>query len=653
MHPRSLAADPHEAEFFHGEEGSDIEHTDPLIREALQNSLDARNPNSALQRVEVRIAVHRGADAVAIDQASPWVEGLLPHLVELGAPVCAGGDWPARVGFLVVEDFGTYGLQGDVHRCSDPEPGQREDFYWFWRNVGRSGKTDDQRGRWGLGKTVFQASSQANSILGLTVRANDALSLLMGQCVTKVHQLQDSRAGTTKRYVPHGFFARPAGSEGVTAEDPQLPASDPSLLGAFRETFCLGRGDDPGLSIVSLFPIDEIQPDGLIQSAISHFFLPIMRGDLVVRVCSGKSSEVVIDAMSIEGLSAGVRWDSKRGRQNTAPPFSLVRRLLQRKPEFDLNMRQDGKAPELTFDSFQPEVLEALRQRYLDGEPISIRFLMDVIHKERGAKETWFDVYLEYDSNLQRGEDHYVRGGMKIGGIDGMRRSPPWRGLLVVEHTELSGLLGDVEGPAHNDWSQATGRRAADRNWKTWVKRVAFVKLAMPRLLNILDQSDQALDVEALSDLFYLPEQDDAGGRRRKVESGGDAPDPVPPPPPPDPDIPPVDPGFNVEKQADGFHLSCSDAFEPGRIRVRAVYDSDGASAWKSWSPLDFQFDAPERNGLSIAHEQCEILEAEDNRLVVDARPGTVLRVSGFNEDLDLLVRAEVERDNQEAEELE
>lgn len=650
VHPRSLASDPHEAEFFHGEEGSEIERTDPLIREALQNSLDARDPDSALQRVEVRIAVHRGSDVAPIGQVSPWLDGLLPHLSELKAPACKDGRWPDGVGFLVVEDFGTLGLQGDVRRCQDPEPGQREDFYWFWRNVGRSGKSDDQRGRWGLGKTVFQASSLANTIFGLTVRADDGRSFLMGQCVAKVHQLTDPSTGMTRRHVPHGFFARPRDGAGVRAEDPQLPVSDSTLLAEFRRLFNLQRGDKPGLSIVSLFPIEEIQREGLVRSAISHFFAPIMRGDLVVRVCDGNSAEIVIDASSIETQSRKITWDPKRGRHNTAPPFALVKRSM-RGTDHVVDVRKDGKSPELHAESFAPEALEQLKQSYLAGEPISVRFNMDVIHKRRGQKETWFDVFLEYDPNLRRGEDHYVRAGMKIGGIDEMRRSPSWRGLLLVEDPELSGLLGDVEGPAHNDWSQAKGRRAADRNWSAWSKRVSFVKLAMPKLLNILDYNEEVLDVEALSDLFHLPEPDADRGRKQQLDKGDKEPQPTDADPDLTPDLPPAAEGYTLTRQATGFHLAFDEVFKPARVRVRVAYDGDGGSPWKAWSPIDFRFDQPGKTGLVIAADGCNVVEAVDNRLVIDARPDSELRVSGFNPYLDLLVKTEVEAEPDETEE--
>src|SRR5438046_1755766 len=77
-------------------------------------------------------------------------------------------------------------------------------FYYFWRNVGRSGNTDDKLGRWGLGKTVFPAASAINTFWGLTVRKSDARKLLMGQSVLRTHNREDDKK-TECGYKPYGM----------------------------------------------------------------------------------------------------------------------------------------------------------------------------------------------------------------------------------------------------------------------------------------------------------------------------------------------------------------------------------------------------------------------------------------------------------------
>ncbi len=72
--------------------------------------------------------------------------------------------------YLVIEDFGTRGLTGDPHVDPELEPASdiKNDFFYFWRNVGRSNKGEVDRGRWGLGKAVFTVASRIRTIFGIT-----------------------------------------------------------------------------------------------------------------------------------------------------------------------------------------------------------------------------------------------------------------------------------------------------------------------------------------------------------------------------------------------------------------------------------------------------------------------------------------------------
>src|SRR5262249_33005348 len=148
--------------------------------------------------VRVRLAIHDPRDA-------PPPARLAHYFGRLRAPLTARGidfdrsdvpQLPCR--FLVCEDFGTRGLEGDTALFQDPDSrhGQRQDFYWFWRNIGRSAKTGDDLGRWGLGKTVYRAVSRVGCMLGLTIRRSDRQRLLMGQAVLQIHRHEG------KEYMP-------------------------------------------------------------------------------------------------------------------------------------------------------------------------------------------------------------------------------------------------------------------------------------------------------------------------------------------------------------------------------------------------------------------------------------------------------------------
>lgn len=110
--PRSTRRDPFEAEFFTGEGETEESHgrTDSLVREVLQNSLDAAVGGKP---VRVRFAFSGSSGALGIDRSAEYLRGLVDHLDSLGNAVVNNKSGIPEMPFLLVEDFGTKGLTGD------------------------------------------------------------------------------------------------------------------------------------------------------------------------------------------------------------------------------------------------------------------------------------------------------------------------------------------------------------------------------------------------------------------------------------------------------------------------------------------------------------------------------------------------------------
>jgi hypothetical protein len=130
MSPAQVKRDPFEAEFFVGEEDTEETYgrTDSLVREVIQNALDARRGDA---RVHVRLSVHDPADAPHASAIEPYFSGLLPHLSASKLRLLADGLAREPMSWLVYEDFGTRGLCGDPARTDDPPAAatEPEDFY--------------------------------------------------------------------------------------------------------------------------------------------------------------------------------------------------------------------------------------------------------------------------------------------------------------------------------------------------------------------------------------------------------------------------------------------------------------------------------------------------------------------------------------------
>jgi hypothetical protein len=289
MQPGEMNIDPTEAEFFSTEALGSL--ADALVREAIQNSLDARRPG---EKLRLRIYFPPPGAFLAGEQRDRYLDGLTAHLrsshTGLSAETLPGPS--ESLSFLVIEDFGTRGLQGDPAQSEDieleTENATRNDFFYFWRNVGRSRKHAADLGRWGLGKTVFQAASRINSFFALTVRADDGRRLLLGQSVLKIHLLDGFRT------YPYGYF-------GHFADDFALPVESADALERFARDFGLERGDSPGLSVVLPYPDGEIGPQAIVESVLRHYFMPILAGDFSVAV-EHAEGVATLDAESTEQL---------------------------------------------------------------------------------------------------------------------------------------------------------------------------------------------------------------------------------------------------------------------------------------------------------------------------------------------------------------
>src|SRR5690606_6808641 len=128
--------------------------------------------------------------ALPCDVANAYFSGLREHVAACDPDAATQFDEPCR--FLVVEDFGTTGLRGDPTSVEEPPGGTPNDFFYFFRAEGKSGKSGADLGRWGVGKYVFPMASHINTFFALTRRNEDpAGPLLMGQAVLKNHRIGD------------------------------------------------------------------------------------------------------------------------------------------------------------------------------------------------------------------------------------------------------------------------------------------------------------------------------------------------------------------------------------------------------------------------------------------------------------------------------
>ena len=117
MQPGEMNVDPIEGEFFTTEALRSI--TDALIRESIQNSLDA---SAGSEPVTVRFSHHLNpvARADSNELRKLYIDGLSPHLLSKHSGLQETPPLVEPLSFIVIEDYGTRGLQGDILQYDDP-----------------------------------------------------------------------------------------------------------------------------------------------------------------------------------------------------------------------------------------------------------------------------------------------------------------------------------------------------------------------------------------------------------------------------------------------------------------------------------------------------------------------------------------------------
>ena len=650
MSPSQVNQDPVQGEFFTA--AADL--PDRLVRETIQNSLDARRPG---ETVKVRFAFSGAERALPVEKARPYLFGLRSHIQAVAdGPADSAEAAAMRVAlecldrpmtYLTVGDSGTTGLLGEVDANREREAGN--DFWGFFRSVGISPKGEDSGGSWGLGKWVFPDASSINAYLGVTRRDGEDRDLLMGMAMLKTHHLSDGN-----KYPPYGYFADASDSD----DDEWLPlpvesSSGPNgLVAQAIEDFSLDRRrDGPGLSVVVPYPRESAEDDDeavltlatIACAVVIQYLLPIVRGHLEVEIVKPGERRRTISAETIEDELRDIapRRHEESSRSALRGAIGLARWA---------DGLSDGEhirvpAPR-SGDALDNLDLPELRTRYDQGERLAFQLTLDARRRDpETTTPVSFNLYLERDDDLPKGHDYFVRGHLCIPEMDFIGSYKARALVLVDGESELGHMLRDAEGPAHATWDPRAQRLR--NRWIGGEARVRRVRRAALLVLQRLVERPQERQYDALADLF--PSNLDAERGRGRRRTGPENPDPPEPPRP----APARRPLVALADIARGFSFrAIAGAEAAGSIwDLRFAYDVVRGGKSRAFRQFEQGLNqgAPDfslRNGLAIEHEGCEYEVSSDNALRVRAlRDDFRLTVTGFDE-RDVLVEAVQARPN-------
>jgi hypothetical protein len=615
--PGETIREPIHGEFFATDAISDPGMA--LVREGIQNSLDA---GRAGEIVHVRLFASGERHAAAVRDVDRFFGAAREHL---GAP--GSGLHPEDVPdanvtcpFVVFEDFGTQGLEGDPSEPFRPKTSKANHFYYFFRAEGQTDKGASERGSWGVGKHVFWRSSRVSTVLAYTVRASDQKRLLMGKSVLKCHWVDDV-------HYQDGYY----GTKAPATDGLVMPIHDETELESFRAAFQLRRTAEPGLSVVVPWPDPEITREALLKSVVRDYFYPILAEQLHV-VVETPATRTSLDAAS---LIPEVRRLGGPLVDELEPVLELATwaRALDAGERATLNMPSSSHAWKWDKALFPEALAKELQAKFERLERIAVRVPVTVRKKNAPPKESFYDVFMVRDVSDGRGRPTFIREGVIVPKVDAPR-SRGVRALVIADDEALASFLRDAENPSHTEW-QHDGSNFKGK-YRSGASDLKFVKRSVHEIVRVLSETESKEDRALLADFFSLPGEMLRGRAKKPGEETGTE-------PPVGPDTRSTALAFRVQKIQGGFSVLPGDKSQhvPRILEIRAAYDVRRGNPLKKYRDSDFKFEAsPIR--FDPPPQGVEVLEYGENRLLIEVlNPKFSLHVSGFDSRRDLYVKVE------------
>lgn len=606
--------DPIEGEFFSAEALGSL--SDALIREAIQNSLDASIPG---EKTKVIISFSSSDEQLPPPKSQKYISGLLEHLMAEQTGLLERVSMNEPMDYILIEDFGTRGLEGDIREDEDKRNSrQKNDFFYFWRNIGRAVEGSTARGRWGLGKTVFQAASRINSFFGVTIRRNDPRKLLLGQSVLKIHWANG------KKYAPYGYY-------GTFEDDFVLPVKEQEIAEEFCRDFSLRRKEESGLSVIIPFPDKDISAQEIIRATINQYFFPILSGDLEVIIMSGQNREVINSESVIDFVSM-TDWTDK---SEILKRLELAKWSIGLSAEYFAQLLEPptDQAPKWDDSLFIKEHLEWLRNKFDASERIALNVPLWIQRTGENLQRASFKVFLEREPTIEKGEDFFIRDGVAITGVSSLRQRG-MRVIVSVSDKPLSKLLGDSENPAHTEWQERSPKFKGRYNRGASCLR--FVKNSPREIVKILSRPAEGRDLSLLRDIFYidLPKfAQPEGETKTPDEHPGPGESSIP-----QPDVA-SDQFLQMKRTSQGFRLTVNPKAKrvPKYINVQIAYDIRQGNPFRKYSVFDFDLDKPP---IRISSKGLAVKAARQNVIQLELQSRDCwLQITGFDPKRDLKIK--------------
>lgn len=623
-----------------------------LVRESIQNSLDAKLPNKTL---EVTFRLQNEKKSIKGGELSSVMSGLKPHVESKESSVELMPEWDKAIPSLTVEDFNTTGLEGDVKIDMVPADYEgKNDFCNFWRNLtGFTAKNNSERGKWGLGKAVFPASSQIASFFGATIRPKDENLYLMGLSVLNTHRLESDPGKIFLPYGDFGVFNEPNDPDFV------LPIIDKSFNKDFLKLFGSERvKKGTGFSVFIPYPLDDFKSEFIILSVLQQYYYAILKGDVIVTVYdNGKivvlSKDTILEVLDdvvnpAPGIIDDAIWHNEIVNLKDILSFATWICQLDEDAFIPLKELPSKNVPMWSSYLYDDIDFKPLRTSFGSSERLAFKVPIWVKKGDDESKLCHFKVFVSSSSDYGEYLNEFIRQDLTIPEIRGIQKRG-FKGFVIIDKgiddidEPLVTMVGLSENPAHTTWG-SNQDKFKKANYQFGDQSLSFIKNSLRSIYSQLQEVIGDKDDTLLSDLFPLESLDDD-----IIDLPPTVPlDPVDPDPDPDSD-PPIPPDFVsnppkllVNKVVGGFKVSkhpSYDGFLNG-FSIAVGYRRRGGNAIKGYHPNDFDL----QTNIAVSIVGVRMITSSSNKsefIVLDQ--AFKVKYIGFDENRDLVIDAKVQ----------
>lgn len=258
-----------------------------LVREAIQNSVDASRPDAGPVKVSFRLQQHVGPEKEELLQQlslQPFIDrvGALKDKLPPGNVIEKSNDPGAPLHLLYIEDFHTKGLGGGLE---DPENGHFFRLLFLIGEGSKADQNDGSGGSFGFGKGVYAHNSNARMIFVYSVfepsaETNGNWARLLGCAYLPGHPFADAR------WTGRAWYGLPTGPNDK-GQSPFPIVDEAARALAEKLGFAPRSNDDLGTSIL-IIGCDsregELTADKLKSAAETWWWPRLIDGNLSVEI---------------------------------------------------------------------------------------------------------------------------------------------------------------------------------------------------------------------------------------------------------------------------------------------------------------------------------------------------------------------------------